>query len=259
MERIDDLQTNGLRIVQDPDLFCFSTDAVLLADFASIHAGDRVIDLGAGTGILDLLLYARQPKAQYYALEIQDPLFCLLQKSIDLNALAGFIHPVKGDIKDAATFFGHANQVVVCNPPYEKAAHGQARKARTHDIARKEILITLEDICASAASLLRYGGRFYLCCRANRLAEAIWAMKAHALEPKLLRLCKAHETSEPSLFLLMGRKDGHEDLRILPDLILFDADGSESEEVRRIYNREEVNHATNRDPVHRGHTDRQSG
>lgn len=258
MERIDDLQIKGLRIIQDPELFCFSTDAVLLANFASVRPGDSVVDLGAGTGILDLLMYARQPKAHYHALEIQAPLFELLVKSIALNDLGSFIHPVLGDIKNASAFFGHANQVVVCNPPYEKIQHGQCRQTRTHDIARKEILITLEEICAAAASLLRSGGHFYLCCRANRLAEAICSMKEHAVEPKLLRLCRTHEDSEASLFLMMGRRDGHEGIRVLPDLILFNAEGGESDEVRQIYNREN-NHGNKRDSIHRGHAHRQSG
>lgn len=238
MERIDDLQTKGLRIVQDTELFSFSTDAVLLADFTIVRPGDKVVDLGAASGILDLLLYARQPKAHYYALEIQEPLYELLKKSIDLNGLHGFIYPALGDIRNARDFFGSANQVVVCNPPYEKITHGQKRQARTHDIARKEVLITLREICVAAASLLQYGGTFFLCCRPGRLAETISVMKESGIEPKVLRFCKPHAESEPTLFLMMGKRGGHEGIRILADLIMLDEDGGESDEVRRIYNRE---------------------
>lgn len=239
MERIDDLQRNGLKLVQNPKLFSFSTDAVLLADFAKVSKGDRAIDLGTATGILPLLLYGRQPDAQYFGIEIQQELYALAEKNIAINGLCGSMEFIRGDIRDAHKHFGCANDVVVVNPPYEKAEDGKTREAASHQIARKEILIDLNGILRAASRLLRSGGSFYMIHKASRLAEILVKMKDVQLEPKLLRFVQPYWESEPRYVLVQGRKDGREHLRIMPVLILHNADGSETEELKRIYNRDE--------------------
>ena len=239
MERQDDLQTGGLYILQDPDLFCFSTDAVLLADFAALKPEERVIDLGSGCGILPLLMYAREPSCTFTAVELQPQLYDLLKKSIHLNRLERFIFPVLGDIKAGGDWLSPPYDVCVCNPPYEKVRQGQPRQAKTHDIARKEIAVTLREICSCAAKALRSGGRFYLCLRPDRLAEACFLLKSVRLEPKLLRTVHAKTDREARLCLLLARKDGHEGMRIAPPLFLYDTDGTESAELKKIYRRGE--------------------
>lgn len=237
MERIDDLQTKGLRIVQDPELFCFSTDAVLLADFAHLRPHERVLDLGAGTGVLDLLMHAREPDAVFTALELQPELYVLLERNVALNDLDRFITPVLGDIKEVTVPAGRAFDVCVCNPPYEKVGHGEARRARTHDIARKELCITLAEICASAQRALRFGGRFYVCLPACRLAELMTELRSTGLEPKKLRLVHAAPGREARLCLVMAAKGGREGMRIGPPLFLRDEAGRETAELRKIYSR----------------------
>ncbi len=162
MERCDDLQLKGLKIIQDTDLFCFGTDAVLLADFAEIKKGESVVDLGTASGILPLLLYGRQEKAAYRAVEIQSELHALARKNVQLNGLDGVVDVRLGDIRNAPDMFGRANDVVVCNPPYEKADDGASRGTESHRIARKEVLIDFAGVCAAAGRLLRQGGRFYV-------------------------------------------------------------------------------------------------
>lgn len=238
MERIDDLQTGGLRIIQDSELFCFSTDAVLLADYARLLPGENVLDLGAGSGILGLLMHARRPDATFTALELQPELYNLLKRNIRLNGLERFITPVLGDInKVAAT---QSYDVCVCNPPYAKVESGQARSRKTHDIARTELCITLPEICASAARALRYGGRFCICLPASRLSELIMALCEQRLEPKTLRLVHAAPGKEARLCLLMAAKGGHPGLRIAPPLYLRDENGQEPPELNEIYNRGEA-------------------
>lgn len=237
-ERIDDLQYAGFRLIQNPALFCFSTDAVLLADFVRVPRGARVLDLGAGNGILDVLMYSRQPDASYSAVEISPQLFDLLQRNIAMNGMSSAAACILGDMRDAPAMLGSRSDVVVCNPPYEKAEQGAARKADTHAAARKELLITFREICETAARCLRFGGRFYIVQRAERLAEILATMREAGLEPKLLRLCAAAPDKEPKTCLIMGQKGAHEGMRLLPLLTMRDADGQESAEIRRIYRRD---------------------
>lgn len=239
MERIDDLQFGGFRLVQDTDLYCFSTDAVLLADFARIPRGAHVVDLGAGSGILDVLMYSRQPEAFYAAIELQEPLFALLKRNLALNGMDGLSRAVLGDIKNAPGIFGPDNDVCVCNPPFEKVGSGDVRRAPTQDIARKEIAVTFAEICNAAASCLRWGGRFYLIHRTQRLAEVLCTMRSAGIEPKLLRLCAGAPHKEPRQCLIMGQRGAKEGMRCLPTLIATDEHGHETPEIRRIYRREE--------------------
>lgn len=239
MERIDDLQLNGLKIIQNKELFCFGTDAVLLADFAKIAAKERVVDLGTGTGILLFLLYGRQPDANYFGIEIQKELYELAQRSILLNKLADHVEVLQGDIAHAAEYFGMQNDVVVSNPPYEKDGEGLARKAESHRIARKEVLVDLNGVCKAASRLLKTGGRFYMIHKACRLTDIFDEMRRNRMEPKQLRLVQAKRESEPKYVLVCGIKDAKSHLRHCPPLVMQEEDGSESPEVRRIYNRPE--------------------
>ena len=236
MERIDDLQAGGLRLIQDTELFCFSTDAVLLADYARVRRGERVLDLGAGTGVLDLLMYARERGAEFTALELQPPLYDLLCRNVILNRLTGRVMPVLGDMQSFLPE-GGLYDVCVCNPPYEKVEHGAARSGRTQDIARKELAVTLAQVCQSAARCLRFGGRFYVCMPAFRLAELIADLKSCCLEPKTMRLVHARPDREARLALVMAVKGAREGVRIAAPLFLRDLEGAETEDLRDIYKR----------------------
>ncbi len=240
MERIDDLQRNGLKLVQDTELFCFGTDAVLLADFVEIAAGTKVADLGTGTGILPLLLYGRQPEAAYAAVEIQPQLYALAQRSVALNNLEDNICIVQGDIAHAKTLLGENFDVVVSNPPYEKIQDGKSRRNESHAIARKEQLIDFSGLCKSVAALLRVGGKFYFIHKASRLPELICTLKQYGLEPKILRMVHAHITDEPKYVLLCAVKGAKEHLRVRPPLVMYEALGRETEEHRRIYSNDNV-------------------
>lgn len=258
MERLDDLQTGGLRIIQDPALFCFSTDSVLLADYARLHAREQVLDLGSGNGILPLLMYAREPGARFTALELQPALYDLLCRNIALNGLEDVITPVLGDMREFSAG-RRPFDVCVCNPPYEKAGSGRTRSGATQEAARSESCITMAEICAAAARALRFGGRFYVCCPASRLAEVAADLKANRLEPKTLRMVHAAPDREARLCLLGAVRGGHEGLRIAPPLFLRDGSGRETEELRQIYNRGSKSSGNERNSVYCGDTDRQPG
>lgn len=234
-ERIDDLQFGGFRLIQNPSLFSFSTDAVLLAEFAKIAPGAKVVDLGAGNGILEVLLYSRQKNATYGAVEIQPELFDLLERNIALNGMAGASCAILGDIRSAPQFFGTHNDAVVCNPPFEKADSGFSRTGAVHEAARRETRITFGEICKAADGCLRWGGKLYIVHRTDRLAEILCTLRDNRLEPKLLRMCAGSPRKEPRTCLIMAKKGAKEGMRVLPQLTLLEEDGSESAELKRIY------------------------
>ena len=158
-ERLDDLQRNGYQIIQNPEKFCFGMDAVLLSGFARAREGDRVLDMGTGTGIIPILMEAKTQAAKLIGLEIQPESADMARRSVALNHLEHKIQIIEGDIKEAASIFGAASfDVVTCNPPYMTEHHGLTNLHEPKAIARHELLCTLEDVISQAAKLLKPGG-----------------------------------------------------------------------------------------------------
>ncbi len=146
-ERVDDLQRNGYRIIQNPAKFCFGMDAVLLSGFVRVKQDADVLDMGTGTGIIPLLLAAKTRAAHISAIEIQAESADMARRSVQLNNLTDKIDIVTGDIREADKIFHAASfDVVTCNPPYMIGKHGIANPDAPKAIARHEILCTLEDV-----------------------------------------------------------------------------------------------------------------
>ena len=170
-ERLDDLQRNGYRIIQDPDKFCFGMDAVLLSGFASAPDGGRVLDLGTGTGIIPILMAAKTGAKELVGLEIQPESAEMANRSVILNDLEEKVKIVEGDIKEAGELFEAASfDVVTSNPPYMIGGHGLQNPDGPKAIARHEVLCDLEDVVKAAARCLKPGGKFYMVHRPFRLA-----------------------------------------------------------------------------------------
>ena len=161
-ERLDDLQIKGFEIIQHPGKFCFGMDAVLLSNFARVKKGERVLDLGTGTGIIPILLAAKTEGQGFVGLEIQEESADMARRSVAHNSLEDRVEIVDGDIKEAATIFGPASfDVITTNPPYMIGQHGISNPSDTKAIARHEVLCTLDDILKESARILKPKGRFY--------------------------------------------------------------------------------------------------
>lgn len=235
-ERLDDLQRNGYRIIQNPEKFCFGMDAVLLSGFVRAGKGELALDLGTGTGIIPILLAAKTGVAHLTGLEIQEESADMARRSVALNGLQKKIDIVTGDIKEAGTLFKSASfDVITCNPPYMIDRHGLRNPDGPKAIARHEILCTFEDVAVQTAKLLRTGGHFFLVHRPFRLAEIFVTLTRYKLEPKRLRLVHPFVDREPGMVLVEAVKGGKPRITVERPLILFDEPGVYTREIREEY------------------------
>jgi len=235
-ERLDDLHRSNYKIIQNPCYFSFGMDAVLLASFADIHKNEKHLDICCGNGVVPILLAARHPAASFCGIEIQQELAEMAMRSVAFNGLENKISIVNGDLKNAANFFPASSfDAMTANPPYAAPGSGLENISKEMAIARHEIACTLDDVCACASKMLRFGGRFYMVHRPTRLADIIVAMRKNNLEPKTLRFVQPRTDAPPNTMLIMAAKGGKPQLNIQPPLVVYGADGKYTPEVKGIY------------------------
>ena len=235
-ERVDDLQRNGLKIIQKTDGFCFGMDAVLLSGFAHVKRGEKVLDMGTGTGIIPLLLSAKTEGKHYTALEIQEEIAKMASRSVAINHLEEKIEIVNGDIKEASRIFGAASfDVVTTNPPYMNDSHGLKNPTEVKAISRHEVLCTLEDVVREGAKVLKPGGRMYMVHRPHRLIEIITTMKQYKLEPKRMCLVHPFKDKEANMVLIEAVRGGGSWLKVEAPIVVYKEPGVYTDEIYSIY------------------------
>ena len=222
-ERLDDLQLSGYEIIQDPKRFCFGVDAVLLTDFVKVKSGERVLDLGTGTGVIPILLEAKTKGTHFTGLEIQEESADMARRSVAHNHLQEKVDIVTGDIKKAAEIFQSASfDVITTNPPYMLDHHGLKNAADAKTIARHEVLCTLDDILRESAKILEESkGRFYMIHKPFRLAEILSKMCQYRIEPKRLQFVHPYIDKEPTMVLIEGMRGGKSRVKVEPPIVLY--------------------------------------
>ncbi len=237
-ERIDDLQRNGYGIIQKAGGFCFGMDAVLLSGFARARKSDVAVDLGTGTGIIPLLLYAKTGASRIYGLEIQEEVADMAERSVRLNGLSEHISVIRGDIKDPAALpeelYGRTD-VVTANPPYMKKGSGLINPGDMKSISRHELTCDIGDVCRTASRLLRPGGHFYMVHRPLRLSEIIKELCAAGVEPKRLKFVHPYADHEANMVLIDGVKGARVECRVEKPLIVYEEKGRYTKEIYEIY------------------------
>lgn len=235
-ERIDELQRNGYRIIQNEKKFCFGMDAVLLSGFARAGKGERVLDLGTGTGIIPILMEAKTEGESFTGLEIQEEMAEMAARSVKLNGLEEKVSIIQGDLKEASKRFGKASfDVVTCNPPYMNQNHGLKNPDEPKAIARHELMCSFEDVAREAAALLKSGGRLYLVHRPHRLTEIFETLRAHKLEPKRMKFVHPFADAEANMVLIEAFRGGRPQMRVEAPVIVYEKPGVYTNEIYEIY------------------------
>ena len=211
-ESVDHFMGGRLKVIQSKDGYRFSIDAILLSEFVTIRAGEVVVDLGTGCGIIPLVLLLTKPVGHVFGLEIQKELASQAARNAALNGFKTLMEVIIGDIKNPPMAMKRAD-VVICNPPYRQAKSGRINPDPRRAVARHELLASVDDILMAAAGLLRKKGRLALVYPSVRLTEILVRMRRFGLEPKRLRLNYPTLKSNAELALIeasLGGKPGME-------------------------------------------------
>lgn len=215
----------------------FGTDAFLLGKYAEPHRGNTVCDLCTGCGIIPLIFCKKEPPKKIYAVEIQEEAVGLLNASIKENSLEGIIEPVLCDLRElpADKIPRESVDIVTANPPYMTSGSGYEKLSRAQAVARHELLCSIDDVCKTASSLLKYGGLLKMCHRPERLADVICAMRTANIEPKSITFVQNIPNERPWLFLISGKKGANAGMNVEKPVILRNADGSYTEDYLGLY------------------------
>lgn len=235
-ERVDDLHRNGYMLIQDPKRFCFGVDAVLLSGFATAKKGDKVLDLGTGTGVIPILMSAKTKAEHFSALEIQPESAEMAKRSVMLNDLQDRIDIIEGDIKKAAEIFKPSSfDVITTNPPYMNFEGGLKNSYDPKTIARHEVLCSIDDVAFAAQRLLKFGGKFFMVHRPHRLTDIMCVLREHKLEPKRIRFVQPYADREPNMVLVEAVRSGKPMIKVMPTLVIYNSDGTYTQETLDIY------------------------
>ena len=238
-ERIDDLQINNYKIIQNKKGFCFGIDSVLLSNFASdIKQNSKVVDLGTGTGIISFLLLAKNNIKKITGIEIQEEVADMAKRSIELNNLENKFNIINCDVKNILKYVERDSQdVVISNPPYKKLNTGGKSDDEKNLISRHEILADIFDFVKASKNILKDKGTLYLVHRPERLSDIMCALKENKIEPKKIQFVYSKNNSEEAkLVLIKAVKNGGQFCKILPPLFIYKENGEYTDEIKKIYN-----------------------
>ena len=219
MDRVVEELLGELKIIQDRELYRFTSDSVILTKFARAKSGDIVADFCSGSGIVGLHFYAlnRGKVKKVVLFELQESLAKMSEESVKLNALEDVFSVENVPLQAIGREYDDKFSLILCNPPYEKSGfeNDDYHKA----ICRKEITLTLPEIVEAAFRKLKFSGRFALLHRADRIAELIFTLKKRGLEPKRMQFVSGREGQKPYLVLVEAVKGGKEGVEVLPTLV----------------------------------------
>ena len=244
-ERLDDLQRNGARLIQNPGLFCFGMDAVLLSAFAQqdLKEDSQVLDLCSGNGIIPILMDARwrdshklSTNPAFLGIEINPACADMARRSANGNGQSSRVHFLEGDLCDIKDLVKPASfGLVTVNPPYMIGGHGLTGENEALTMARHEVKCSLDDVCAAAAYALRPLGKLCMVHRPFRLADIFRSLNAHGLEPKRLRMVQPMAEREPNMVLIEAVRGGRPRLQVERPLVIYEKPGIYTKEVRELY------------------------
>ncbi len=223
-ERLEDLECNGLKIIQNKNLYTFTSDSVLLANFIKLYAKENCVEIGAGSGVISILLSAKNKFNKIIAFELQKEMADLADKNIELNSLKDKIEIVNDDIGNFKKYLGSGSaDCVFSNPPYMSTSGENKNRAR--DIARHDSTLSMDKLCKCANNLLKEGGRFYVIYGGERSCVLISELIKNRLEPKRM-FFTSNGKGEVKRVVIEAVKGGRHGVKVLPELVTNDKDGN---------------------------------
>lgn len=233
MLREEDLQCQGLKILQDDQLYTFTSDSVVLANFVDIKKGEQAVEIGSGCGVISILLSAKTQVEKIFAFEVQQEMAELATQNIKLNKLQEKITLFHDDISNFSKYLKDASvDVVFSNPPYMNSSF--ACKNKVKSTARHDNLLPPQKLCHCASKLLKHGGRFFLCYAPSRLSEIFECLTENNMQPKRMFFTQ-NQKGEIKLCFIEAVKNAKKELKILPNLTVNDADGKYLEQLHTKY------------------------
>ncbi|MFH1079934.1 MAG: methyltransferase [Pseudomonadota bacterium] len=235
-ETVDQILEGKLKIIQKEKGYRFSIDALLLSHFVGIKVSDHVLDLGAGGGIIPMILAKRGGCGRIAGLDIQDDLIDMARRSAVLNRVADHVEFVRGDVRQIKTLFEACSfDAVTFNPPYRGIRSGRMNPDPEKAIARHELKATLDDFLQAAAHCLKIKGRIFVIYPAARAVKLLSRMRALQLEPKRMAPVYSSPASDGKFVLVEGSKKGNEALKVLPPLFIYEEGGAYTQAMQRIF------------------------
>ena len=244
MERIDDLNLNGKKIIQDTDLFLFGMDSVLLANkIKGTNKDTVVVDLGTGSCVMPVIIAEKNEIRKIIGVELQDRMYALAAKNIEYNELESKITVLQENLKNVSgikkyikDITGRDNvDIVISNPPYKKIGTGSKNDMDEKYIARHEVECELEDVFKTSSKILKFKGKLYIVHKPERIADLITLARKYNLEPKTIQFLQPTIDKKPSIVLIEYVLGGGNECIVLPNLIEYDKAGIYTKEILDIY------------------------
>lgn len=237
-ETLDDLQLDGICVIQKKAAFRFGVDAVLLANFAKIKNRMTVVDLCSGTGIIPFIIAGKTKALNITGIEIQDDMVEMAIRSVEYNKMKDRVNFIHGDLKNETLIKSLPRvDVVTVNPPYKLENSGIKNPNDKSAIARHEICCNLDDVIKACRILLKDNGKMYMVHRPERLADILCTMRKYKIEPKTIKMIHPNTKKPPNIVLIEGQRDGGAFLKWEEPLYVYNDDGGYTEEIEKIYGR----------------------
>ncbi len=234
-ERLDDLLIDGMKLIQRPDEFCFSIDAVLLAHFGAVRPKQRILELGSGTAVIPLLLTSLGANS-VDGIELNPVMADICRRNVAMNGREDKIRILEGDYRNIENLVVSGSyDLVYVNPPYREAGRGYINAHAGIGKACHEMTATLADVLHAVRYSLKYRGRLRMIHLAERLPQIMEALRHADLEPKRLQCVHGSETKPSKLILVEAVRGGHDGMEVLPPLFIYGKDGEYSDTVRQWY------------------------
>lgn len=231
-ERLEDLQYEGLKIIQNSTLYTFTSDSCILANFLKISDRETALEIGGGSGVVSILASKKTRAKKIYAFELQEKMFDLFQKNIKINDLCEKITVFNENILNYKKYIESGSiDVVFSNPPYKRDGSCLLNENESKKIARHEKYLPLKDLCKCAGEIVKYGGRFYVTYDADRSCELISELMKNGLEPKRMFFTE-NGKGRTILVVIEAVKGGKHGVIVLPNLVTNDKDGTYLQKVK---------------------------